>query len=302
MTTTRRYVDEPVKTGKALRPQEAVEYTMGRTATETGRLMQQAELVQSFTRHLLEDAGIGSGMKVLDLGTGAGDVAMLAARLVGPTGAVVGLDTNPAVLAVARDRCRAAGLAQITFVEGDLRTAAVDDDFDAVVGRYVLLYVPDPVEALRTLARHVRPGGVLAFQEVEMSMVQAYLQHAGFPDLAVTTFSWAVEAFRRSGANPSMGFALYQAFQEAGLGIPQMAHHAMLGGPPDWPGFEMTAELFRSILPLLEQYGIATAQDVDVETLADRYRAMIAELGHPFIATPCVTAWGRVASARPLGA
>ena len=106
-TMRRRHVDEPVQNGKASRPQEEVEYTMGRTATETGRLMQQAELVQSFTRHLLEDAGIGSGMKVLDLGTGAGDVAMLAARLVGPTGAVVGIDTNPAVLAVARDRCRA---------------------------------------------------------------------------------------------------------------------------------------------------------------------------------------------------
>ena len=272
----------------------ATEYTMGRSEAETHRLIQQAELVNTFTQRLLEQAGITAGMKVLDVGSGAGDVAMLAARLVGPTGSVIGLDANPDILRVARQRCSAAGLTQVTLLEGDLRTVVLDNDFDAVVGRYVLLYLPDPAQALRSLATHLRPNGVVAFQEVELTMVQAYLQARGFPDLAVRTLSWFVEVLQRSGANPAMGFQLYQTYQQAGLGVPQMEYHALLGGPAGWAGYDMTAELFRSILPLLEKYGLATAEEVGVDTLAHRYQAMVAQMEHPFIVSPCVTAWARI--------
>ena len=73
-------------------------YLMGRSEAETRRLMAQHRLYGRFTRRLLEDAGIGEGMKVLDVGSGAGDVALLSAELVGPTGSVVGVDQDPEVL------------------------------------------------------------------------------------------------------------------------------------------------------------------------------------------------------------
>lgn len=219
---------------------------------------------------------------------------MLAARLVGPTGSVIGVDANPDILRVARQRRIEAGLTHVTLLEGDLRTVVLDNDFDAIVGRYVLLYVPDPAQALRSLATHLRPDGVVAFQEVELMMVQAYLQARGFPDLAVRTSNWFVDVLQRSGANPAMGFQLYRAYQQAGLGVPQMEYHALLGGAAEWAGFDMIAELFRSILPLLEQYGLATAEEVAVDTLADQYQAMVARIEHPFIVSPCVTAWARI--------
>ncbi len=127
-------------------PAVAPTYTMGRSESETRRLMLQAELLNPFMRRFLIDAGISAGMKVLDLGCGPGDVAFLAADLVGETGSVVGIDMNPAVVSVARSRAADAGRTNVSFVEGDCRSASLPDDFDAVIGRFVLLYTGDVIQ------------------------------------------------------------------------------------------------------------------------------------------------------------
>src|SRR5690242_13513226 len=104
---------------------------MGRTPHETRRLMRQAQLYGPFTRLLFVGAGVGPGMRVLDLGSGSGDVALLAAELVGPHGAVVGVDTDAAILETARARVAAMGLDTVTFRHEDIRTLPVDQPFDA---------------------------------------------------------------------------------------------------------------------------------------------------------------------------
>jgi 2-polyprenyl-3-methyl-5-hydroxy-6-metoxy-1,4-benzoquinol methylase len=150
-------------------------YAMGHTKTEEERLLLQSAFLEPSTRRLFELAGIGPGMKVLDLGCGAGDVAMLAARLVGPYGRVVGLDLNPAIVETARHRARAVGYANVTFVEGDLAEIPLDGDFDAIVGRLILIYLPDPVGTLRQLMSHLKPGGIVAFQELNrLDPMKAY--------------------------------------------------------------------------------------------------------------------------------
>jgi protein-L-isoaspartate O-methyltransferase len=96
-------------------------YILGRGEDETRRLIGQARFHNPFTRRLLEDAGLREGMRVLDVGSGAGDVALLAAELVEPRGGVMGVDQkNPAILEVARKRAHRAGLANVTFLESDL--------------------------------------------------------------------------------------------------------------------------------------------------------------------------------------
>ena len=87
-------------------------YTMGRTQGEEERLIQQSQLYDAVTRRFFREAGISSGMKVLDIGSGPGDVALTAAELVGPEGAVVGVDVNPEILETARARAQAAGFYQ----------------------------------------------------------------------------------------------------------------------------------------------------------------------------------------------
>src|SRR6266576_621389 len=139
-------------------------YAMGYSDEEHRRLIEQEHLFGRHTRRLFQDAGITLGMRVLDVGCGVGDVSMLAAALVGPEGSVVGVDTNQRSLELARRRVAALGLPNVAFLESDLRSLSFDHPFDAVVGRFILMYLGEPSEVLRLLAMHLRSGGIIAFQ------------------------------------------------------------------------------------------------------------------------------------------
>jgi SAM-dependent methyltransferase len=245
-------------------------YVLGHAAREQRRLVTQADISRPKTEALLRDAGVGPGMRVLDAGCGAGDVAFLVAELVGPDGEIVGIDRSADVLATARGRAEALGLRQVSFVEGDAGTIVPEGAFDAVVGRLVLMYVADPVAVLRHLAGLVRPGGVVAFQELNIAAW-------AWPPAPVfeRCWRWAVEAFARSGARPDMGPRLFKTFVDAGLPAPQVRMDGNCGGGPDFVGYELVAETVRTLLPAIERCGIATAAEVDVETLAERMRAEV---------------------------
>src|SRR5215475_10140625 len=140
-------------------------YALGYTYAENERLILQALRIAPTTEHLFRDAGIVSGMRVLDLGSGLGDVAMLVARLVGPTGEVLGIERDATSIARARARVTAAGLRNVRFIQSDASRITFDEMFDAVVGRLILMFLPDPAAVLKAVGRFVRPGGVFAFQE-----------------------------------------------------------------------------------------------------------------------------------------
>jgi ubiquinone/menaquinone biosynthesis C-methylase UbiE len=133
-------------------------YVLGHSPAEIQRLKNQADMLRPITERLLRNAGIGAGMRVLDLGCGAGDVTMLAAELVGPAGSILGIDRSREVLDIARERAEEAGLRQISFVRASVEEFSADDPFDLVIGRYILVHQPEPVEVLRNAARLVRQG------------------------------------------------------------------------------------------------------------------------------------------------
>src|SRR6516225_11897029 len=95
------------------------DYLLGSTDAEHERLIRQAKRIAPITERFFRDAGIGPGQRVLDVGSGVGDVAMLAANLVGPSGEVVGVERDSTTIAKARARVAAAGLRNISFVHGD---------------------------------------------------------------------------------------------------------------------------------------------------------------------------------------
>src|SRR5947209_1153786 len=140
-------------------------YALGSTDAEHERLIRQAVRLAPYTERFFREAGIGPGQRVLDLGSGVGDVAMLAARLVAPSGEVVGVERDTRSITRAKARVADAGLPNVTFTQSDVSQIASTRLFDAVVGRFILMYLPDPVAVLRSLSRLVRPGGVFAFQE-----------------------------------------------------------------------------------------------------------------------------------------
>lgn len=262
-------------------------YTMGRSKGEEERLIHQSQLYDAITRRFLNDAGVGNGMKVLDIGCGPGDVSLTAAELVGPDGSVVGVDVNPDIIGTARDRAHSAGFSNVEFRTGDARTLDVGSDFDVLTGRLVLMYMGDPAEALRQLTARLRPGGIVAFQEAEFS---DYHKRADTP-VANDLIEWAISVFKRSGAHIEMGLNLFGAFVDAGLPEPEMHLAAPVGGPENWTGYRFVVEAFRSLVPLMEEFGIATAEEVDLDTLAERLRNEVVATKRAFMLPPHVTAW-----------
>jgi SAM-dependent methyltransferase len=247
-------------------------YALGRSAAETRRLIRQAQIYGPITRQFLVSAGIGAGMKVLDVGSGAGDVALLVADLVGPRGAVVGVEMNPAILETARARVSAVGWTNVTFLDGDVTSIGLDDDFDAVVGRWILMYIPDPVAVLRGLLGRVRPGGIIAFQENDFTYPPTTFPPA---PLHQQVMRWTTPPSGSGGPDQQMGSKLHRTYLDAGLPDPQLRLDAPVGGGEDWPGYAYVADTVHSLLPMMEQMGLVSADDVDIETLADRLRAEV---------------------------
>ena len=147
-------------------------YVLGVTKGEHERLERQAAAMAAMTKGLFLRAGLAPGMRVLDVGCGPGDVSLAAASVVGPTGSVLGIDRDAAALERARDRAAAVGAANVGFSCMDMGGELPEGPFDAVVGRLVLMYAPDPVAQLRRLCA-LAPGGIAAFQETDITYVRS---------------------------------------------------------------------------------------------------------------------------------
>jgi SAM-dependent methyltransferase len=263
-------------------------YLFDRSAEER-RLIAQSRLFDPLTRRVFEAAGLAPGMRVLDLGAGVGDTSMLAARIVGPGGSVVGVDLAADALACARSRAGEAGLCNIEFIQGDALTANLGDGlFDAVVGRLVLMYVADPVAVVRSASHRVRPGGLVCFHEVDATF-DACLPASPLWQRAC---GWFRATVARAGVEPRMGARLFETFTAAGVAAPEMRLEAAVGGGLAAPTFAW-ADVFVSMVPLMERFGVATAQEVGPDTLAARLHADVTARGAVVIAPLLIGAWSR---------
>lgn len=263
-------------------------YALGNTRAEQERLIRQAARLAPSTERLFREAGIGPGQRVLDLGSGVGDVAMLVAYLVGPSGEVVGVERNGNSIARARARAAEAGLRNVTFIQSDVSQVASDKLFDAAVGRFILMFLPDPAGVLRSLSQLVRPGGVLAFHEVSWAPLLAFT--AQLP-LWSACASLIVEAFRGSGANTEMGPGLYRIFQEAGLPAPTMDMEMPIGHEPDF--IRWIYDVLCSLRPQIQQLNLSLETLGDLDTLAERLQAEVAASKTAVSWMALVGAWAR---------
>jgi SAM-dependent methyltransferase len=256
-----------------MKPPES--YVLGHSDAETRRLILQHQIYGPITRRFFAAAGIGPGMKVLDIGSGAGDVALLVAELVGPRGRVVGVDLNEEILETARARAATAGAGHVRFVSGDVSTLPLDHDFDAVVGRWVLMHVPEPVALVRHLATFLKAGGIVAFHENDFTYPPTT-----FPatDLSTKIQQWTLPPPGTPGPEMRMGTKLFRTYVEAGLPEPELVLEAPVGGGADWPGYEYVVETFRSLLPALQRITGLDPAAVDIDTLAARWRGEVVSL------------------------
>jgi ubiquinone/menaquinone biosynthesis C-methylase UbiE len=261
------------------------EYALLQSEHEYRRLMFQGELLKPMTRRLFADAGITAGMRVLDLGAGAGDVSLLLAEMVGPSGQVTGVELDRGAIEFARKRTSA--FANIELVEDDFLDHMPEEPYDAIVGRYVLLYQRDPVAALASITRHLRPGGSVAFLE-------PWLTPPPGPDSPVLRIATCiVETLRRSGAHIDMGPRLYKVFTAAGLPGPHMCLEAVMDGSPDSPLFQYMADSFVSALPKAIEFGLVKEGEIDVDQIPGLFKAALNHVGYAVTVLPTICAWCR---------
>ncbi|MCB0210737.1 MAG: class I SAM-dependent methyltransferase [Anaerolineae bacterium] len=264
-------------------------YVLGHSKHELDRLIRQARFWGDLTEHVMRLAGLKPGMRVLDVGCGAGDVSFLAASLVGPKGTVIGVDKSPEVIAMASQRAQAAGLANVHFMIQDLAKLTIDEPVDALIGRLVLMYFADPAVILRRLSRLLKPGGLVIFHEIDTSASKS----EPICELLKMAVNRIEKAFSRVGADNTMGLKLAQVFQEAGLPKPQMIQGARVENGPDSEAYNVVAQLTRTLLPLMERTGIATAAEVEIDTLANRLREEMVALNATWVSPSLIGAWTR---------
>jgi ubiquinone/menaquinone biosynthesis C-methylase UbiE len=275
---------------RALPGRESI-YLLGHSQEEIRRLIDQAAILRPTTERLLRSAGLEQGMRVLDVGCGAGDVSMLAGGLVGQSGSVVGIDPNPQAIAVARARAQADQLAHVTFTEASVATFSDPAPFDFVVARYVLLYQVDPVAFLRTAARFVRPGGVLALHEF---VLDRPLNCRPRIALWEQTSEWLLKTFRRVAPSCDVAERLIEHFSSAGLPPPALFSETPVGGGVDAPHYAWLAGVARTVLPRIVESGVVTAEALAVDTLESRLRSAVVEARGQIEGPAQVCAWTRI--------
>ena len=267
---------------------KTIPYALGASDRERRRLMLQGGILRAPLEAAFRAAGIGPGMRVLDIGCGVGDVAMLAAELVGSSGSVVALDRDAASIDWAKRRVAEAGFTNLDFRAAEFDQFSDAVPFDALVGRFILLYLPDPVATLRHLARSLRSGAVIAFMEPVFTVPSSvFPTMADFEDCE----KWVSEALRRSGARVDMGMRLHHTYRDAGfLNTKTMVSH-LSGCGVTRQMADFFVETIRSLLPKILEYGIATPEEVGIDTLGDRMFAAAREADPQWVGSPYITAW-----------
>ena len=263
---------------------------LGHADNELDRLVRQAAFYGDLTAHTLKLAGLAPGMHVLDVGCGAGDVSFLAASIVGKAGRVTSVDLNPDAIALATKRAVDAGIDNVAFHAGDITQQPYRGTFDAVIGRLIILYLGDPVAGLKAFRSYAKPGGIIYFQEFcppgigAAPQVPLYEQAMGLIN----------ETFARAKIDLYIGMRLPSLYQAAGLPFPSLLGMARIDGGEDGGAYVYLAETVRSLLPLIERMGVATRDEIGIDTFAERLKAETVSRGAALHLPELIAAWSRV--------
>lgn len=251
-------------------PQPSQSYVLTHTDAERRRLALQASIINPVTDRFLRDAGLTEGMNVLDFGCGVGDVSLIAGRLVGGNGNVTGIDVDAEALATAAARANEQGLDHVGFLHADAGGFETTAKYDAVIGRLFLIHTPDPVTFLRRAQSFVRPGGIIAFQDFDLTLVG----NRSCADLPTwETCGKAVSTlFERAGLAAAAGSLLYTWFLEAGLPVPEYRLEFLVDGGENSLYYEWLAKTVGSLLPKMLALKVVEPDTLDMGLLEEMLR------------------------------
>ena len=263
---------------------------MGHDDRERRRLALQASILNPFTEHLLRRAGISTGMRVLDLGCGVGDVSLLAARLVGRRGRVTSLDFDGQALNIVKERASAEKLTNIECIEGSVQDWNAGRRFDAVIGRHILIHSKNPSDVLQRSARMLEPRGLAVFHEYDFSIIHRAWPPAPLRDRTMEVFC----RFFGATCFSNMGSRLWTLLVEAGFENPDCRAEYPIDGGSESIYFEWLTESMRSILPRAIALGIVSEGEIEIDTLEENLRGENRETLSCVPAPPMIGAFARL--------
>jgi ubiquinone/menaquinone biosynthesis C-methylase UbiE len=242
------------------------------------------------TLRMLSQAGIEPGMRVLDVGCGSGDVSLLTASLVGRSGSVVGVDRSADAIARATERGRDEEMTNVRFLVGELdRPLEIAGHFDAIVGRFVLMYLPDPVATLRSLYALLRPGGTAAFVEMDIEVMKS-VPHT---PLMHNLTGWIVNTLVCARIATTMGPRVWAALDAAGYSSPVNSVWWEAAPAPAAEATQVLTEMTRKLLPLIEECDVIDRAAVDIDHLQERLQAELLAAHAALMPPAIVGTWAR---------
>jgi ubiquinone/menaquinone biosynthesis C-methylase UbiE len=263
-------------------------YPIERRAGEIERLHIQCEAMALDAAIMLDQIGVGSGWRCLDVGCGPGGITDLLSARAGPTGRVVGLDADSVFIDHARTRAQ--GHANVEFVLGNAyRTGLPGGSFDLVHARFVASTAGEPAALLQEMIRLTRPRGIVAFQEPDISTLNCYPPHPAWDRL-----KWALEqAFVCVGADVRLAQRLYQLVRHAGL---EDVHYRpfLVGVRSGDPMTDYMPATVESVRGTLLDKRLITPDELEAALAA--CRAHLADPDTVFTTVTVAQVWGR---ARP---
>lgn len=234
-------------------------YLLARGTAGADRLRLLDRVTWPTTRALLRLAGLRRGLRCLDLGCGIGEVTFRLARWTGPAGQAVGVDSDGPFLTIAQERAARSRL-PVRFVQADARRPeGAGTDFDLAFARFLLTHLPDPPAALGAMAAALRPGGVVAVEDIE------FRGHFCHPPSAAFSGYVALyqETARRRGGDPEIGPRLPGLLRAAGLADVRwrMVQPVFPGDGSE--GARVAAVTLMQIRAAVTAAGLATGDEVD---------------------------------------
>lgn len=254
--------------------------------------MLQARILRPYTEAYFRTAGLVPGMRVLDLGSGVGDVALLAGDIVGPGGRVLGLDRDAGGLERARQRTLEQRCSPwVSFQATNLDDFSTTEQFDAVVGRFILMYQPDAAATLRRMVQFLKTGGIVVFHECDL-----ICPHPSFPpcELFDQVFALMTEVFRRAGVPPDFGRRLGKTYRDADLPFPTIVGETIPGGGRGSYLYPWLASTIVSLSPRFADLGLSLPPGIVADdTLAAKLEEAAVALETQITGSLMFGAWTR---------
>jgi ubiquinone/menaquinone biosynthesis C-methylase UbiE len=210
--------------------------------------------------HFLADSGIKAGMTILEIGCGTGHMACELAKLVGPSGKVIAIDSSAAQIDVAKRTAQQAGIKNIEFLVHDMRELNIlNRGYDATYGRWVIEFTEQPEVILAEMYHYLKPGGILAYEATNWKQEHYF----SWPH-SETVKKWhsiGPKMFTFANYNFEFGYQAYHEFKKLGChDIKTCVNQAIAKTPEEKSIYRLGMD---TLTPKLLEHNIMTQPEID---------------------------------------